>query len=100
MVTMSGPLDLETNLAQIDVEVLQNVGTDTGALFHEPEQNVLGPDVLVVEPLGFLVGQGHDFSSPIGKPFEHRNTPVGAGMTYRQVWGPEPRILGPSKQGF
>jgi hypothetical protein len=64
-------LDLEADLAQVDIEVLEDVGPDAGAFLDQPEQDVLGPDVLVVEPLGFLVGQGHDLACAIGEAFEH-----------------------------
>ena len=64
MVTMSGPglddlLDLQADLAQVDVEVLQDVGGDAGAFLDQAQQDVLGADVLVVEALGLLVGQLH-----------------------------------------
>jgi hypothetical protein len=93
-------LDLEADLAEVNVEVLQDVGTDTGALLHEPEQNMLRPDVLVVEPLGFLVGQGHHFSSPIGESFEHHNTPMVGAIPTGRRWRRKPRILGLSQRAF
>ena len=68
-------LDLQANFAQIDVEVLQHIGADAGTFLDQSQQNVLGPDIFVVEALGFLVGQGHDFSSAIGEPFEHGEAP-------------------------
>jgi hypothetical protein len=39
--------------------------------FDQPEQDVLGADVLVVEALGFLIGQRHDFAGPIRETFKH-----------------------------
>ena len=65
-------LHFQANLAQVDVEVLENVGGHTRAFLHETEQNVLGPDVLVVEPLSFLVGQLHDLPGSVGEAFIHR----------------------------
>ena len=56
-------LDLEADLAQVDVEVLQDVGGDAAAFLDQAEQDVLGADVLVVEALGLLVGQ---LPSPCG----------------------------------
>ncbi len=64
-------LDLEADLAEVDVEVLEDVGADARALFDEPEQDVLGPDVLVVEALGLLVGQGHHFAGTVCEALEH-----------------------------
>ncbi len=52
-------LDLEADLAQIDVEVLQHVGGDAGAFFDEAQQHVFGADVFVVEALRLLVGELH-----------------------------------------
>ena len=64
-------LDFEAYLAQVHVQVLQDVGADAGAFLDQPEQDVLGADVLVVESLGLLVGQRHDLSGPIREPFKH-----------------------------
>ena len=69
-------LDLEPDLAEINVEVLQDVGSNTGALLDEPQQDMFGPDVLVVEPLGFLVGQLHHLAGPIGESFVHLFLPA------------------------
>jgi hypothetical protein len=45
-------LDLEADLAQVHAEVLEHVGADARAFLDEPEQDVLGADVLVVESAG------------------------------------------------
>ena len=76
MVTMSGPglddlLDFQADLAQVDVEVLEDVGGDAGAFLDQAQQDVLGADVLVVEALGLLVGQLHHLAGPVGKAFIH-----------------------------
>lgn len=49
-------LDFEADLSEVDFEVLEDIGSDAAAFFDESEQDVLGPDVFVVETLGFLVG--------------------------------------------
>ena len=64
-------LDLQADLAQVDVEVLQDVGGDAGAFLDQAEQDVLGADVLVVEALRLLVGQLHHLAGPVGKAFIH-----------------------------
>ena len=64
-------LDLEADLAQVDVEVLQDVGGDAGAFLDQAEEDVLGADVLVVEALGLLVGQLHHLAGPVGEAFVH-----------------------------
>jgi len=74
-------LDLQTHLAQVDAEVLQHVGAHAAAFLHQAEQDVLGADVLVVEALGLLVGQGHDLAGAIGETFEHGlKPPAGGGI--------------------
>src|SRR5262249_49517295 len=64
-------LDLQTDLAEVDVEVLQDVGGNAGALLDEAQQDVLGADVFVVEALGLLVGQLHHLAGAVGKAFIH-----------------------------
>ena len=74
-------LDFKPNLAEIDVEVFQHVGGNTRAFLDQPQQNVLGADVLVVEPLGLLVGQLHHLACPIGETFVHLSLSVLVGMS-------------------
>jgi hypothetical protein len=64
-------LDLETDLAQVDVEVLQHIRADSRAFLDEAEENVLRPDVLVVQALGLLVCQGHHLAGSVSESFEH-----------------------------
>jgi len=64
-------IDLEPDLAQIDVEVLQDRRADAAAFLDQAQENVLGPDILVIEPLGLLIGQGHHFPCPICKALKH-----------------------------
>ena len=64
-------LDLEADLAQIDVEVLEHVGGHAAALFDEAQQDVLGADVFVVEALRLLVGELHHLSGAVSKSFVH-----------------------------
>ena len=63
--------DFEADLAQIDVEVLEHVGGDAAAFLDQAQQDVLGADVFVVEPLRLLVGQLHDLAGAVGKSFVH-----------------------------
>jgi hypothetical protein len=71
-------LDLQPDLAQVDVQVLQHVGRDPGALLDQAQENVFRADVLVVEPLGLLVGQLHHLPGTIGKALIHlRRLPRG-----------------------
>ena len=68
-------LHFEANLAQIDIEVLEDIGANARALFHQTEQDVLSTDVLVVEALRFLVSQGHDLAGAISESFKHFQPP-------------------------
>src|SRR5262249_51951177 len=71
--------DFQADLAEVDVEVLQDVGGDAGPLLDEAEEDVLGADVLVVEALRLLVGQLHHLTGPVGESLIHschlRQTP-------------------------
>ncbi len=64
-------LDLQADLAQVDVEVFEDVGGDARAFLDQAQEDVLGADVLVVEALGLLVGQLHHLASPVCKSFIH-----------------------------
>ena len=64
-------LDLQSNLAEVDVEVLEYVGGDAGALFDQAQEDVLGADVLVVEALRLLVGKLHHLASPVCESLVH-----------------------------
>ena len=64
-------LDLQTNLPQIRIQILQDVGRNSRTLLDQTQQHVLGPDVLVVEPLSLLVGQLHHLPRPIGESLVH-----------------------------
>ena len=82
---MSGPalhelLDLEADLPQVDVQVLQHVGRHPAAFLDQAQQDVLGADVFVVEPLGLLVGQLHDLAGAVGKSFVHETLRCSAAL--------------------
>ena len=68
-------LDLQADLAQVDVQVLQHVGRHAAAFLDQAQQHVLGADVFVVEPLGLLVGQLHHLAGTIGEAFVHSSLP-------------------------
>ena len=64
-------LDLAPDLAQIDVEILEDVGGHAAAFLDQAEQDVFRADVLVVEALGLLIGQLHHPAGTVGEAFEH-----------------------------
>ena len=65
--------DFQADLAQIDVQILQHVGRHAAAFLDQAQQDVLGADVFVIEPLRLLVGQLHDLSRTVGESFVHAN---------------------------
>ena len=55
----------------VGANVLKNLDIDLRKVRLEVEKDVLRPDVLVVESLGFLVGQGHHLAGSVRQSFEH-----------------------------
>ena len=72
--TLDELLHLEADLAEVDVEVFQHIGADTRPFLNEAEQDVLSADVLVIQPLGLLVCQGHHLACTVGQSLEHGNS--------------------------
>ena len=58
-------LDGRPDLGQLDVHVLEDARGDTLALADEAEQQVLGADVVVVEPLRLVLGKRQDLARAI-----------------------------------
>ena len=50
---------------------LERLGGDALALVDQPEQDVLGADVVVVEHPGLFLGQDDDATCAVGEPLEH-----------------------------
>ena len=69
---------------QRDAHGLQRLGGEPLALGEQPQEEVLGPDVVVVEAAGFVLGQHHDPPGPIGEALEHLGLPIG--MPVRAVY--------------
>ena len=74
-------LDFHANFTQVDVQVLQDVGRHARTFFHQPEQDVFGADVLMVEALRLLIGELHHFAGTIGKAFVHVGFPLAAAVS-------------------
>ena len=77
--------DFEADLAEIDVEVLEHVGGDAAAFLDQAQQDVLGADVFVVEPLRLLIGQLHDLAGAVGESFVHCGILRGASRRFVAV---------------
>ena len=60
-------LDRRPDLRQLDVHVLEHARCDALALADEPKQQVLRTDVVVVEPLRFVLGKCQDFAGAISE---------------------------------
>ncbi len=64
-------LDLLADTLQRDAEALERLGSDAFTLVDQAEQDVLGPDVVVVEHPGLFLGQDDNTTGAVGKPLEH-----------------------------
>ena len=67
--------DLGTHGFEIDSETFEAAGGDAFAFMYQPEQDVLGADVIVIEEPGFLLCEDHDPSGSVGEPFKHVFSP-------------------------
>ncbi len=74
--------DLDANPVAISTEVLENVRADPRTFFQETQENVFGADVLMLEPLRFLVGQLQHLSRTVCEAFVHGRLSVEPGK-----WG-------------
>ena len=63
-------LDGSPDLRKLDVHVLEDPGRDALALTHEPQEQVLGPDVVVVEPLRLVLRERQDLACAISELVE------------------------------
>jgi hypothetical protein len=72
-------LDLLAHGLLADAERLQRLGGDAVALAGQAKQDVLGPDVVVVEHPGLFLRQDHNPPRPVGKPLEHLMAPSPSG---------------------
>ena len=67
--------DLLADAAEVDVEVLEDLGRDAAALLDDPEEDVLGADELAVEPLRLGAGDVHHFAGALGEFLKHCVSP-------------------------
>ena len=75
-------LDRAADLGQLDAQVLEHACGHAVALADEPEQQVLGADVVVVEALRFFLRERQDLACPLSELVEsihpRRVSPPGA----------------------
>ena len=81
-------LDLAADGLERDAERLERLGGDALALVDQPEQDVLGADVVVVEEAGLLLGQHDDPAGPVGEAFEQGAASQTRGDRERRVYPP------------
>ena len=62
--------DRGADLGQLDVHVLEDARGDALALANQPEQQMLGTDVVVVEALRLILREGQDLPRPVGELVE------------------------------
>ena len=76
--TADDELDGRADLGQLDVHVLEDARGDAFALADEAEQQVLGADVVVVEPLRFFLRKRQDLARALRELVEaiHRAAPI------------------------
>ena len=68
-------LDLGAHGLERDAERLERLGGDALALVDQPEQDVLGPDVVVVEQARLFLRQDDHSAGSVGEAFEHGSDP-------------------------
>ena len=82
-------LDLGPDGLQRDAERLERLGRDTFALVDQPQEDVLGTDVVVVEETGFFLGQDDHPASPVGEALKQDSRAS-------HSWGWSPRSVPPT----
>ena len=64
-------LDLLADGVEGDPEAFERLGRDTLTLVDQAQQDVLGPDVVVVEHLRLFLGEDDDATGTVGESLEH-----------------------------
>ena len=83
-------LDLLAHGLEGDAERLERLRGDALALVDQPEQDVLGPDVVVIEEASLLLGQHDDPAGPVGEAFEHVSCLLGDSLDQCNAGGGVP----------
>jgi hypothetical protein len=80
-------LHLLAHGVQGDAEGLHRLGGDALPLVDQAEEDVLGPDVVVVEHPGLFLSQDDDAAGAVGEPLEHAVAPREHGRCGRKWLG-------------
>ena len=70
------PRDLGANLLDRDVEALEHARGEPLLLAEESEQDVLGPDVVVLQGARLVLGENDDLACAFSESFEQRLNPL------------------------
>src|SRR5690606_19414249 len=81
-----------------DVEGLHRLRGDALALVDQPEQDVLGADVVVVEHPRFFLREDDHAASTVREPLEHDTSPNERGRVSSRLTTPTPRFCRCSPQ--
>jgi hypothetical protein len=71
------PGNLGADLLDRDVERLEHPGGETLLLAQEAEQDVLSPDVVVLQGSRLVLGKDDDLAGSLGKALEQRSPSIG-----------------------
>ena len=67
--------DLGADLLHRDLEALEHAGRQALLLAQQAQEDVLGPDVVVLEGARLFLRQHDDLARALREPFEHRGSP-------------------------
>ena len=65
------PFDFELDLFRREPHLLEDGDGDPVFFAEDAEEEVFGPQVVVLVALGLFAGQDDDLASPVGKLLEH-----------------------------
>jgi hypothetical protein len=85
------PHDLGANALDGDVKRLEDAGRQPFLLAQQAEQDVLGPDVVVLERASLLLGEDDHLAGSLCESLEHGgegNLPAGLALAARSMRGP------------
>ena len=88
-------LDLTANCLERDAEALQRLRRDALTLVDQPQQDVLGADVVVVEHPGFFLSQDDYPPRAVGESLEHVAPHRAVGQEVRAAGSLSFRMLAP-----
>ena len=84
---MADDLDnLVADCFEVDAEALETLGCDTFALVDQPEQDVLGADVVVVQQPRLFLRKHHHAAGSVREPLKHDLSPSDAAALGMTPW--------------